>query len=225
MIHQISDVLTPEQLAKLKALIDESPFESGDRTTGSRGRRVKNNLQMAPDAEYRTEIQNMIMQTLMANQAFRGAAMPRRLTLPVVSRYKDGMTYGMHLDNPVMGLDSGRLERSDLSYTLFLTDPAEYEGGELTLWSPYGEQRIKLTPGSMFLYPSTMLHMVQPVTRGERVAIVGWVESMVRDESQREILIGLHEVYMYLARNLPDAPETDLALKTYGNLMRKWAHT
>ena len=108
---------------------------------------------------------------------------------------------------------------------MFLTDPAEYDGGELTLQSPYGEQRIKLAPGSLFLYPSTMLHLVSPVTRGERVAVVGWVESIVRDESKREILFDINRIMQYLFDNHPDAPEADLALKAYGNLMRKWADT
>ena len=225
MIHQIPDVLTPEQITKLRALIDESPFETGDRTVGQRGRRVKDNMQMAPDAEYLDAIQKMVLQALVSNLAFRAAAMPRKFVLPIVSRYKPGMAYGVHIDNAIMGQRVGGLERSDLSYTLFLTDPAEYDGGELTLHSPYGEQRIKLAPGSLFLYPSTMLHLVSPVTRGERVAVVGWIESIVRDESKREILFDLHRLMKHLIDNHPDTPEPDLALKVYGNLMRKWADT
>jgi PKHD-type hydroxylase len=225
MIHQIPDVLTSEQLAKLRALIDESPFESGERTAGYRARRVKDNLQMAPDAEYLDAIQKLVFQALVSNLAFRAAAMPRKFVLPMVSRYKPGMAYGAHIDNAIMGQRMGGLERSDLSYTLFLTDPSEYDGGELTLWSPYGEQRIKMPPGSLFLYPSTMLHLVSPVTRGERIVIVGWIESIVRDESRREILFDLNRIKQYLIDNHPDLPEADIALKTYGNLMRKWADT
>jgi PKHD-type hydroxylase len=223
MAHIISDVLTWEQLSKLRQLIADSPFESGERTAGLRARRVKDNLQMARDAAHKGKIQTMITTTLLANKEFRRAALPKSLRPPMVSRYQPGMTYGPHVDDALMGKE--KVARTDLSYTLFVADPADYDGGELSIMSHFGEQEIKLPAGCMVLYPASSIHRVQPVTRGERIAVVGWVESFVRDPAQREIIYDIGKIKSLLSEQLPDAPETDLAAKTHVNLLRMWADT
>jgi PKHD-type hydroxylase len=207
MTHTLRDVLTRDEIDKLRAMIDESPFETGDRTAGKRAREVKNNLQLAPDAEYRREIQEMVAKILLTNTEFRDAALTRKLRPPMINRYAPGMTYGAHVDNPLMGKDP--IVRTDLSFTLFLCDPDSYDGGELVIDSPFGEQVVKL----------------RPVTRGERVAVVGWLESFVRDAGQREILYDMNRIKRFLAEHHPDAAETNLASKTHSNLMRLWAET
>jgi PKHD-type hydroxylase len=223
MTHIISNVLTWEQISQLREWIAESPFESGERTAGPRARRVKDNLQMTRDATHRKDVHELIMATLMANNEFRRAALPRSLRPPMVSRYQPGMAYGPHVDDALMGKE--KLVRSDLSYTIFIAEPADYDGGELTIMSEFGEQEIKLPAGCMYLYPSSTIHRVQPVTRGERVAVVGWVESYVRDPARREILYDVGRVRQLLAEQMPNAPETDLISKTHVNLLRMWAET
>jgi PKHD-type hydroxylase len=223
MSYTIDDVLSWEQLTKIRTLITESPFESGERTAGHRARRVKDNLQMTRDAKHRSEIQRIVTSTLLTNREFQRAAIPRSLRPPMVSRYKPGMAYGSHVDDALMGKE--KVARTDLSFTLFIADPTDYEGGELLIMSSYGPNEIKLPAGCLHLYPSSTLHRVQPVTRGERVAIVGWVESFVRDDMQREIIYDLGKIKRLLSDQHPDAPETDLASKTQANLLRMWAET
>lgn len=223
MSYIVSNLLSVDQLTKLREWIAESPFESGERTAGSRARRVKDNLQMTRDAAHRKDIHVMITSTLMSNSEFRRIALPRSLRPPMISRYQPGMAYGPHVDDALMGRE--RQTRSDLSFTIFIADPTDYDGGELTIMFSTGEEEVKLPAGSMYVYPSSTIHRVQPVTRGERVAIVGWAESHVRDPAKREILYDLMKIKQLLAEQLPNAPETDLLSKTQANLLRMWAET
>jgi PKHD-type hydroxylase len=223
MSHIISNVLNGNQLTQLRQWIAESPFESGERTAGSRARRVKDNLQMTRDATHRKAIHEMIVSTLLGNSEFRRVALPKSLRPPMISRYQPGMAYGAHVDDALMGKE--RQTRSDLSFTIFIADPTEYDGGELTIISSIGEDEVKLPAGSMYVYPSSTIHRVQPVTRGERVAIVGWAESYVRDPAKREVLYDIGRIKQLLADQLPNAPETDLVSKTQSNLLRMWAET
>jgi len=223
MSHIISNILNAGQLTQLRQWIAESPFESGDRTAGSRARRVKDNLQMTRDAAHRKEIHEMVVSTLLSNSEFRRFALPKSLRPPMISRYQPGMAYGPHVDDALMGKE--RQTRSDLSFTIFIADPTDYDGGELTIMYSTGEEEVKLPAGSMYLYPSSTIHRVQPVTRGERVAIVGWAESHVRDPAKREILYDIGRIRQLLAEQSPNAPETDLAAKTQANLLRMWAET
>ena len=223
MSHIISNLLNVDQITTLRKWIAESAFESGDRTAGARARRVKDNLQMTRDAPHRKDIHDMISAALMGSTEFRRVAMPRSLRPTMISRYQPGMAYGPHVDDALMGKE--RMTRSDLSFTIFVADPTDYDGGELTIMFATGEHEVKLPAGSMYLYPSSTIHRVQPVTRGERVAIVGWVESYVRDPAKREILYDIGRIKQLLNEQLPNAAETDLASKTHVNLMRMWADT
>lgn len=223
MSHIISNILNVDQLTRLRQWIAESPFESGERTAGARARRVKDNLQMTRDATHRKAIHEMIISTLLGNSEFRRTALPKSLRPPMISRYQAGMAYGPHVDDALMGKDNQT--RSDLSFTIFIAEPTEYDGGELTIMFSTGEEEVKLPAGSMYLYPSSTIHRVQPVTRGERVAIVGWAESYVRDPAKREILYDIGQIKKLLAEQLPNASETDLAAKTQANLLRMWAET
>ena len=223
MSHIISNILNVDQLTRLRQWIAESPFESGERTAGARARRVKDNLQMTRDATHRKAIHEMIISTLLGNSEFRRTALPKSLRPPMISRYQPGMAYGPHVDDALMGKDNQT--RSDLSFTIFIADPTDYDGGELTIMFSTGEEEVKLPAGSMYLYPSSTIHRVQPVTRGERLAILWWVESHVRDPAKREILYDIGQIKKLLAEQLPNAPETDLAGKTQANLLRMWAET
>ena len=154
---------------------------------------------------------------------FQRFAIPKTIQRPLISRYREGMNYGRHVDDALMG--GASKTRTDLSVTLFLNDPADYEGGELVIESPMGEEEIKLPAGAAVVYPSGALHRVAPVTRGERIAAVTWVESHVRDPQRREILHDLEVIRTRLSKTAPESRETDLAFKTYANLLRMWAET
>ena len=147
--------------------------------------------------------------------------MPERIRGIRFSRYEPGMLYGNHVDNAIMG-KSDRW-RSDVSFTIFLSDPADYDGGELVIESTLGAQAVKVASGAALVYPSSTVHRVAEVTRGQRLAAIGWVQSQVRDPAQREILYDLERIKRLMAERLPDVPETDWAFKTQANLLRMWA--
>ena len=157
------------------------------------------------------------------NAEFQEFAVPQVIRNPLISRYKPGMQYGLHVDNALMG--TGSKVRSDLSCTVFLNEPEDYEGGELTIRTHWGEQEIKLRAGEAVVYPSSSLHRVNSVTSGERIAAVTWIQSHVRSGEQREVLYDLKQIVKKLAKAAPDDPETDLAFKTYSNLLRMWSET
>jgi PKHD-type hydroxylase len=221
MIACIDDVLEAEELKKVRTAVAGMTFADGKATAGYRAQRVKNNLQVdrekSPQA---TEMGELVRNGLRRNAEFRRVALPRVVRQPMFSMYKSGMEYGRHVDDALMGTQP-RI-RSDLSVTVFLNSPAEYDGGELVIESPFGEQAVKLPAGAAVVYPSSTLHRVTPITRGERLAAVTWVQSFVRDPSQRELLHDLDTVRHSMARLAPEAPETDLAFKCYVNLMRLW---
>jgi PKHD-type hydroxylase len=150
--------------------------------------------------------------------------MPHRIRPPLISRYKPGMAYGLHVDDALMGPVEAR-DRSDISVTVFVSDAKEYEGGELVIHSPYGKQEIKLPSGHLVAYPSSSLHEVTAVTSGERLVSVTWVQSYIRDEKQREALGDVAIIRNKLNALVPNSPETDLAFRLHTNLMRMWSDT
>ena len=222
MLACIPDVLTAEEIKKLREEAALLPFVPGVETAGGRARRVKNNEQISQKAEERKVLHEVVISALMRNKLFNRAALPKRIRPPLISRYREGMAYGQHVDNAMMGPKQAR-ERSDVSITVFISDIDEYDGGELIIHSAYGAQEVKLPSGSVVAYPSYSLHEVAEVTRGERLVAVTWAQSYVRDDRQREILASLAEIKEKMNDLAPDAVETDHAHHVYANLLRMWA--
>jgi PKHD-type hydroxylase len=224
MIVCMNDVLTGEEIKKLRDEAALLPFVPGAETAGGRARRVKNNEQVSQKAEERRALHDIVITALSRNKEFNRVTLPKRIRPPLISRYRQGMAYGKHVDNALMGPKAAR-ERSDISLTVFISDVNEYDGGELMIHSPFGLQEVKLPSGSVVVYPSSSLHEVAEVTRGERLVAVSWVQSYIRDDRQREILAHLAQVKDKMNDIAADAIETDLVHHTYANLLRMWAET
>lgn len=217
----MSDVLEADALSSLRASIDMLDFEAGASSAGWHARAVKRNRQAVPDARLR-QIQARITASLNSSDVFRAAALPKRIAPPLLARYAPGEEYGLHVDNAVIG--SPPL-RSDLSLTLFLSEPKSYEGGELIVDTSGGEEAVKLPAGSAVLYPSTNLHRVAPVKSGERLAAVTWIESLVRNGEDRAILFDLDLAKRRLYESAGKSEIFDLVAKAHTNLLRRWAET
>src|SRR5690606_7956807 len=221
MILCIAEVLSSEQLSRIRTQLSASRFQDGKETAGWHARLVKQNEQAAPQEPEVQALKQEVEQSLGRHPLFQMAARPKRVSPILFSRYRDGMTYGNHVDDPVMGRGDERL-RSDLSVTLFLTGEEDDDGGELVMDTSAGEQSYKLPAGSMILYPSSTLHRVEPVTRGERLVAVGWVQSLIRDPGQREILFDLDTARRQLFEQQGKTREFDLLSKSLANLQRLW---
>lgn len=215
MILCIQGVLTALEIGQIKQYMASSTFVDGKSTAGWHARLVKHNLQAANESAETVRI--LVEQALRRHELFSLAAKPRHISPILFSKYVEGMHYGAHVDDAFMG-DL----RSDLSFTLFLADPAEYEGGELVMDMPQGEQAFKLNAGDLILYPSTTLHRVDPVLHGERLAAVGWVQSRVRSAEQREILFDLERARLSLFNREGKSGDFDLLSKSISNLLRMW---
>ncbi|MEQ6250069.1 Fe2+-dependent dioxygenase [Sulfitobacter sp. HNIBRBA3233] len=212
----ISNVLGDEALAALRDAADALDYEDGRKTAGRYARDVKANLQASKSPGLEA-IFEKVRRTLDGHELVRSFARPRHYARMLLSRYRGGMTYGTHVDDPVMnGL------RTDLSFTLSLTDPEQYTGGELVLEDALEDRAIKLQAGDMILYPTSALHRVEPVTDGERVAIVGWITSWVRDPARREILHDLDVAARLLHDETGKTPAFDRVFKSKANLSRLW---
>lgn len=218
MLLQIPGVLNKDEVATVMRELGEGAYEDGRATAGAVARELKNNLQLKSDAEAAKKCAPLILAALRRNATFYNLVLPHRIHGPIFNRYDVGMTYGSHVDNAIMGDEV----RSDVSATLFLSAPDSYEGGELILQEHQAERRVKLPPGAMVVYASTNVHRVEPVRRGTRVAAVFWIQSLVREESKREILYDL-SVIMNGLRDRLDAAENAGIAAVYSNLMRQWA--
>lgn len=212
----IKQFLSADQLAQVHKDLANAEFVEGKQTARGMAREVKENEQLQPESV--PELLPRLSQLIAANQVFVNLAMPRSLSSVMISRYREGMSYGLHTDAAV--LPNGT--RADLSFTLFLSEPGSYEGGELAVMTALGEQRIKAEAGSLVLYSTGDLHRVTPVTRGERLAVVGWVQSRVRDARQRQILIDLDRVRREWLEKIGHDSTADLLLKSSANLRRMW---
>jgi PKHD-type hydroxylase len=218
MIIQIADLLSPETAAALrqKLTAEAQSFTSGKATAGAIAKPVKHNDQSSGPAAQ--DAVQAVREALLAHPVFRAAARPKELVGLLVSRYRSGMSYGTHVDDAIMqGI------RTDLSFTVFLCDPASYEGGELVIAGNDGNSAIKLAAGSVVVYPTTSLHHVAEVRSGERFVVVGWVRSFIRDAAQRELLFDLDQVASNLASTGADRALLNLVLKSRSNLVRMWA--
>lgn len=222
MILCIGDILSDEQLQRVRTALDSSAFDDGRKTAGWHAKLVKNNEQMQMGNEAAKALRAEVEKALTQHPLFQMAARPAKMTPLMFSRYRDGMTYGNHVDDPVMGRGPGRL-RTDISFTLFLDDPESYDGGELVTDTTAGEQSYKLPAGSAVIYPSSTLHRVEPVSRGQRRVAIGWVQSTIRDPAQREVLFDLDSARRQLFEREGKSAEFDLLTKSLANLQRFWA--
>lgn len=218
MISAIGSVLDLTEVQSVREAVAAGEFEDGRATAGYRAKSVKQNEQLSRGKK---DIQDLIVRSLRGNKEFKRTALPRKIRPPIISRYQPGMEYGTHVDDALMGPDGGC--RSDLSVTVFLSDLSDYEGGELEIETPFGTQEIKLPAGAAVVYPSSCLHRVLPVREGTRLAAVTWVQSHVRDPQKREILHDLDSICAHLHKSSKDSEQTDLAFKSYSNLMRMWS--
>jgi len=224
MLIQVPDVFSPEQVAACRSLLEASQWVDGDVTAGHQSRRAKNNMQLAEGDQNAIELGDMILAALERNPLFVSAALPKKIFPPLFNRYSGGQSFGTHVDNAVRQVSGTEHRvRTDLSATLFFSNPDEYDGGELVIEDNYGVQRIKLAAGSMILYPASSLHHVTPVTRGTRTSSFFWIESMVRDDGQRTLLFDLDSSIQRLAAEAPEHPSVIQLTGVYHNLLRRWA--
>jgi PKHD-type hydroxylase len=216
MIFCISAVADAGLLETLAARLEGGAFRDGRRSAGWHAKRVKANRQLADPAAVA-----LCREAIERSELVRAAALPRRMLAPLIVRYEPGMSYGTHVDDALMGREE--LLRTDLALTLFLSAPESYDGGELVIDGAGGEQAIKLPAGSAVLYPATSLHRVAPVTRGRRDAAVTWIQSLVRDAAQRELLFDLDQARRAVFERDGKSRAFDLLAKSYANLLRMWA--
>ena len=227
MLITIENVLDKDEVSQFRGYLDRADWRDGAATGGSQARRVKHNLQLDDQAEPAISLGQHILRSLAGNPLFISAALPRAIYPPKFNCYQGGGTYGTHVDSAVMQLPgSSRQLRSDLSATLFLAEPDEYEGGELEIEGEFGVQTVKLAAGDMVLYPSSSLHCVTPVTAGRRIASFFWIESLVADDGERALLFDLDQSIQRLTPALA-GQERELVRLTgiYHNLLRRWAVT
>lgn len=227
MLICIPDVLSRVEIDHCRSVIEGAQWEDGKITAGTQSSEVKENAQLPLDSSAGEEIGNLILDRLSANELFISAALPARIMPPMFNRYGVGQTFGTHVDNSIRRVRGTSLRiRTDVSATLFLCEPDEYDGGELTIETNYGGHQVKLPAGHMVLYPSTSLHMVAPVTRGVRLASFFWIQSMVRDEGSRTILFDLDQTIQGIAAaSGSNDPSAVRLMGIYHNLIRKWAET
>jgi PKHD-type hydroxylase len=215
MFLPIADVLSSAEVSAIVATLNDSAFMSGKSTAGSHAQAVKDNEQAQEKAV--RPVLTKVEQTLEAHPVFKAAARPKQFVKTMISRYRKGMEYGLHVDEPMM---SG--VRTDLSFTLFLSNPEDCEGGELVIEGHDGDRAFKLPSGSLILYPSATLHRVAPIKSGERLAVVGWVRSFIRNNEDRELLFDLETALAELRRQAADRAILDALYKVRANLLRKW---
>lgn len=222
MLLSVPGVLKPDELALVRALLAGARFVDGRLSAGAAARRVKNNEEMGPAEQDLERLNRVVMGGLVRHPVYRAGALPLHVASPLFARYRPGMTYGDHLDDPIMGTD-GVMYRSDVAVTVFLSTPEEYDGGELVIRTTAGEQAVKYAAGDAVLYPASSIHHVNPVTRGERLVAVTWVQSLVRDAARRELLYGLNAAREKLLQSAPEAEETAQVNAAYLNLIRMWS--
>jgi PKHD-type hydroxylase len=224
MLLPVPDILSADEVAQFRAALARADWSDGRVTAGPQAAPVKNNLQLTEDHPVARELGEVILRKLARSPLFTSAALPLKVFPPLFNRYEGGGNFGMHIDTAVRytTLPPHRV-RTDLSATLFLTNPDEYEGGELTVEDTYGVHKVKLPAGQLILYPASSLHEVKPVTRGARIAAFFWVQSMVRDDAKRSMLLDLDNAIQRLNRDVPNHPSAVQLTGVYHNLLRTWA--
>lgn len=221
MIH-IPNVLNAEQVARCRAVMEKAAWVDGRVTAGHQSAKVKFNLQLPETAPEARELGDMVMDALGRSSLFMSAVLPKQVFPPLFNRYDAGMTFGAHVDNAIRAGNGARI-RTDVSSTLFISGPEDYDGGELVVQDTYGEHAVKLPAGDMIVYPATSLHNVMPITRGSRIASFFWTQSMIRDESKRALLFDMDMAIVKLGRDHPEHAANVELTAVYHNLLRQWA--
>lgn len=221
MILTFDDVLASDGVARIVESLRPEDFVDGKKTAGWHAKLVKHNTQLAANDERTRALVALVHDSIAKHEEFSRAFKTKSLRAPMISRYVPGMSYGAHVDDPFMG--TSPMIRTDISITLFLSDPSSYEGGELIIESTFGLRAIKLPPGAMVVYPSTTLHRVAPVTSGVRLAAVSWAQCVVSDPFKREILYDLDNARRAIFKAQGKTAEFDLVSKSHANLMRMWS--
>jgi PKHD-type hydroxylase len=224
MLLSIPDVLTAEQVLRARQLLDQADWVDGRVTAGHQSALAKDNMQLPEGSPEARELGAMVLSALEKNPLFISAALPARVFPPLFNRYQGGQSFGTHVDNAIRQVTgTPHRIRTDLSATLFLTNPDEYDGGELAVEDTYGTHSVKLPAGHLILYPSTSLHHVRPVTRGARLASFFWIQSMVRDDGERTLLFDLDMGIQRLNGERAVHPSAVQLTGVYHNLLRRWA--
>jgi len=224
MLITIPDVLTKEQVAQARQILDQTEWVDGKVTAGPQASKVKDNAQLPEGSPAAKQLGEMVLMALARNPLFISAALPKTVFPPMFNRYTGGQHFGTHVDTAIRQIaGTGHRIRTDLSATLFFADPTEYDGGELCVEDTYGIKSVKLPAGHMVLYPATSLHHVKPVTRGARVCSFFWLQSMIRDDGQRTILFDLDRNIQQITRDYPNGPYAVSLTGIYHNLLRQWA--
>ncbi len=225
MLITIPNVLSKDEVSQFRKYLDEASWQNGINTAGSIAQNVKKNEQLDDTKEPALSLGVHILKVISQNQSFISAALPNKIYPPKFNRYSENETYGAHIDASLMQIPgTNQTIRTDLSATIFLTEPDEYEGGELTIETKYGTQTVKLAAGDMVLYPSTSLHHVSKVTKGTRVASFFWIQSMVKDIQEREILFNIDQSVQKLTQELGSRHQEVVNISgIYHNLIRQWA--
>jgi PKHD-type hydroxylase len=220
----VPDILSSEQVVRARQILDSADWVDGRITAGHQSSLAKDNMQIPEEHPAARQVGEMILGALGQNALFISAALPQRVFPPLFNRYQGGQSFGTHVDNAIRQVAAtGHRIRTDLSATLFLAQPDEYDGGELVIEDTYGTHGVKLPAGHMILYPSTSLHHVRPVTRGARLSSFFWIQSMIRDDGKRTILFDLDAAIQRLNRDLPEHPSAIQFTGIYHNLIRHWA--
>ena len=224
MLIEIADVFTADEVDEMRTRLLAEPWVDGKVTAGQRSARDKFNRQLNEESALGVLFGQRILTRLSENALFMSAALPKRIYPPLFNRYSGGEAFGFHIDNAIRGIKGVRERvRTDLSATLFLSDPQTYDGGELVIRDTFGERSVKLPAGHLVLYPGTSVHKVNPVTRGERVAAFFWIESLVREDSQRSLLLDMDVAIQRLSAQQADDESLLQLSGVYHNLLRRWS--
>lgn len=222
MLLAIPNVLNAEQIAASRTALDAAEWVDGRVTAGHQGAHVKNNLQLAPASPVARQVGETILRALAVNAQFMTAALPLHVMPPMFNRYSGGQTFGSHVDGAVRFMPNGQRIRTDISCTLFFSNPEDYDGGELVVEDTYGTKSTKLPAGHLILYPSTSVHHVTPVTRGTRVCAFFWLQSMIRDDARRGLLYDMDVAIQRLGAEHPTHASVVKLTGIYHNLLRQW---
>ncbi|MCW8852482.1 MAG: Fe2+-dependent dioxygenase [Gammaproteobacteria bacterium] len=222
MLVTIPEVLNKEDISVIRDLMATANFREGTASAGSEAKRVKNNHEMFISEIETQRLNNLVMGKLVQNPTYIAAAFAKKIAAPFYAKYTEGMFYGNHVDDPIMGPPNQRY-RTDISITIFLNEPEDYDGGELVISTAFGHQKVKLNAGDAVMYPSSSTHQVAEVTRGERLVAVTWLQSTIPDPAKREILYNLSQARETMIKTVPGSAELEQVSNSYVNLLRMWS--